>query len=123
AEIDVAGDRATLRPLEVDLCDLVVFENGDALLAGIHRHEQLALRLGQRRPARLAAARLAGGPLARLPLRRLLPLHARGDRGSICGRGRTLPVAAAARTTTTLLRCGAGFSVGAAGLGGHVDGQ
>ena len=57
AEVDVAGDRATLRPLEIDLGGLVVLEDGDALLADVDGDEQLALRGGKRRAAlRLAAA-------------------------------------------------------------------
>src|SRR5947199_152706 len=35
AEVDVAGDRPLLRPLEVDLGDDAVLEDGDALLADI----------------------------------------------------------------------------------------
>src|SRR5262249_57428399 len=53
AEVDVARDRAALGPLEVDLGDLVVLEDGDALLTGLDRDEQLALRLLQRRAPRL----------------------------------------------------------------------
>src|SRR5439155_65979 len=59
AEVDVAGDRPALGPLEVDLGDLVVLEDGDALLAHIDGHEQLALRVGERGALlRLAAAAL-----------------------------------------------------------------
>ena len=54
AEVDVAGDRAALGPLEVDLGDLVVLEHGDALLARVDGDEQLALRLRQRRALRRA---------------------------------------------------------------------
>ncbi len=39
AEIDVAGDRALLGPLEIDLGDLVVLEHGDALLADVDGDE------------------------------------------------------------------------------------
>ena len=49
AEVDVAGDRAAVRPLEVDLGDAVVLEDGDALLADVDRDQELALRLRQRR--------------------------------------------------------------------------
>src|SRR5213078_1782607 len=52
AEVDVPGDRAALGPLEVDLRDTVVFEDGDALLAHVDRDEQLTLRRRERRPAR-----------------------------------------------------------------------
>src|SRR5581483_6827965 len=61
AEIDVPGDRAPLRPLEVDLADL-------------DRDDQLALRLRQRSAARRLPP---AGPLAAaalLPLRERLPL-------------------------------------------------
>ena len=65
AEVDVAGDRVAFRPLEVDLGDLVVLEHGDALLAGVDRDQQLALRLRQRRTLRRrAAARLRAGARA-----------------------------------------------------------
>ena len=56
ALVDVAGDRAALGALEVDLGGPVVLEHGDALLADVDRDEELALGLGKRRPAgRLAA--------------------------------------------------------------------
>ncbi len=56
ALVDVAGDRAALGALEVDLGGPVVLEDGDALLADVDRDEELALGLGKRRPAgRLAA--------------------------------------------------------------------
>ena len=59
AQVDVARDRAALRPLEVDLGDAVVLEHGDALLTDVDGDEELALRLGERRAARgLAAAAL-----------------------------------------------------------------
>ena len=52
AEVDVAGDRALLGPLEVDLGDALVLDHGDALLAGVDRDQELALRLRKRRAAR-----------------------------------------------------------------------
>ena len=58
AEVDVARDRAALGPLEVDLGDLRVLEDGDAALADVDGDEQLALR--SREEARGAAARGAG---------------------------------------------------------------
>ena len=58
------GDRAALRPLEIDLGDLVVLEHRDALLADVDRDDQLALRGRQRRPARRLAA-AAGAPSER----------------------------------------------------------
>src|SRR5581483_11444785 len=66
AEVDVAGDRPPLRPLEVDLRDLVVLEHGDALLARVDRDEELALRLRERRTLRRRPAARRG--LARLAL-------------------------------------------------------
>ena len=73
AEVDVPGDRPALRPLEVDLGDLVVLEDGDALLAGVDRDEQLALRLRQRRPLRRLRRRAGwDDALARLALGGLL---------------------------------------------------
>jgi hypothetical protein len=48
AEVDVPGDRAALGALEVDLCDAVVLEDGDPLLAHVDGDEQLALRRRQR---------------------------------------------------------------------------
>src|SRR5207247_2112137 len=56
AEVDVPGDRPSIRPLEVDLGDAVVLEDGDALLADVDRDEELALRRRKRRPARRDAA-------------------------------------------------------------------
>ena len=69
AEVDVAGDRAALGPLEVDLGDAVVLEDGDALLADVDRDQQLALGGRQRRAARrlaAASALAAGAALAAL---------------------------------------------------------
>ena len=60
-EVDVPGDRAALGPLEVDLGDLPVLEHRHALLADVDRDQQLALRRGQRCPAR----RLLAPPVAR----------------------------------------------------------
>ena len=72
AHVDVAGDRAALGALEVDLGDLVVLEHGDALLADVDRDEQLALRGGQRRA----------------PRRRATPRGALLARGAVAGRRR-----------------------------------
>ena len=59
AEVDVPGDRTALGALEIDLGDLVVLDDRDALLAGVDRDEELALRLRQRRALRRRpAARL-----------------------------------------------------------------
>ena len=69
AEVDVAGDRAALRPLEIDLRDLVVLEHGDALLADVDGDEQLALRLRERCTARRLAAAALLRPLAFAALR------------------------------------------------------
>ena len=78
-EVDVAGDRAPLGPLEVDLGDAVVLDHGDALLADVDRDQQLALGGGQRRPARrltasLGAAALSGASPVGGPLGPLAPL-------------------------------------------------
>ena len=56
ALVDVAGDRAAAGPLEVDLGEPVVLDDGDALLGHVHRDEELALRGGERLAPRLAAA-------------------------------------------------------------------
>ena len=71
ALVDVPGDRAALGPLEIDLGDAVVLEDGDALLADVDRDEQLALRGRQRRPARRCGGGVARAFLAAtfLPLR------------------------------------------------------
>ena len=133
AEVDVAGDRPALRPLEVDLGDLVVLEHGDALLARIDGDEQLALGLRERRPLRRRApARLRGR--ARLPLRlpRLGLRHGGGRRRLGSGRRRRtaargralLAVAPAAGPATALLGVGgARLSVGVRRFGGRLDGQ
>src|SRR5262249_38995851 len=72
AEVDVAGDRAALGTLEVDLGDDVVLEDGDALLAGVDRDEELAAGLRQRRaPRGSSSSGLGPGSLARLALRLL----------------------------------------------------
>ena len=93
AEIDVAGDRAVLRPLEVDLGDDLVLEHGDALLARIDGDEQLALRLRQGRAARCGAARSPRPRLARLALGLLLlALLAVAGRPRLPGRGATRPL-------------------------------
>ena len=85
AEVDVPGDRAALGPLEVDLGDPVVLEQGDALLADVDRDQELALRLRERRaprrlPAALAAARalplLRSSACARRARRRRPPWRA-----------------------------------------------
>src|SRR5207248_1624294 len=131
AEIDVAGDRAALRALEVDLGDPVVLEHGDALLADVDGDEQLALRLRQRRTAlRLAPASLLAlfalrGRALRLPLGRL-PLLGLGRRGLLGrglrlggGRWRLLAAAPAARAAAALgLRIGCRPLLG----GGRLDG-
>src|SRR5205823_2376798 len=52
ALVDVPRDRAALGALEVDLGDLAVLEDGDALLADVDRDEQLALRGRERRATR-----------------------------------------------------------------------
>ena len=120
AEVDVPGDRAPLGPLEVDLGDAIVLDHGDALLADVDRDQQLALRGGQRRPARrlpaaLGAAALASGPapvggaLGALAPRRLLlvrslrasPRWRSRRRGAFAGG--PLPAAAATAATPALV--------------------
>src|SRR5258708_16110635 len=59
AEVDVAGDRALFRPLEVDLGNDTVLDHGDALLARVDRDQKLSLGLRERRPARGWPARWA----------------------------------------------------------------
>ena len=105
AEVDVAGDRAAFRPLEVDLRHAAVLEDGDAALADVDGDEQLALRGRQRRTAlrlaRAGAATVRGGvpaaarargagaasprpssfARARLPLRRRRASSARARHG------------------------------------------
>ena len=75
AEVDVAGDRAALRPLEVDLGDLAVLEDGDIALADVDGDDQLALG-GWKRCATLRLAAPAGRLVATalLPLGELAPL-------------------------------------------------
>ena len=51
AEVDVAGDRAAFRPLEVDLGDPLVLEHRDALLADVDRDHELAFCLRAAAPA------------------------------------------------------------------------
>src|SRR5581483_4244787 len=58
ALVDVPGNRAPLRALEVDLRDAAVLEDGDALLGDVDRDEQLALRRRERRPTWWLAAAL-----------------------------------------------------------------
>ena len=55
ALVDVAGDRAASRPLEVDLDDLPVLEHRDALLADVDRDEHLLAHGRKRRPPRCLA--------------------------------------------------------------------
>ena len=115
ALVDVAGDRAALGALEVDLGGPVVLEDGDALLADVDRDEELALGLGKRRAAlRLAAPGLLAGALERwrwaglrsgcLLLGGLGLVFCRGGRARA---GRLAPVAPAARSASaSFLLCG-----------------
>src|SRR5206468_10907564 len=125
AEVDVAGDRAPLRPFEVDLCDPVVLEHRDALLADVDGDEQLPLRLRQGCTARRLAAAALLRPLPFAPLR--LPLRPRGLRGLLLlllglrlGRGGRLLGAAtpaAATAAASGLRCGCGARLSRLGSG------
>ena len=91
------GDRAALGPLEVDLGDAVVLEDGDALLAHVDGDEQLALRGRQRCPPRRRAASLAAGG-AFLSLLGTALLGLRADRlGFLLRRGRGGAVAPVGR--------------------------
>src|SRR5581483_9785939 len=117
AEVDVAGDRAVLRPLEVDLGDPVVLEHGDAFLARVDRDEELALRLRERRALRRLALRRPRA-LARPALGSRLRL--RLDRGG-GRRGGALAAAAAPRAATTFLLA-ARLSVGGLAFGRIGDG-
>ena len=127
AEVDVAGDRAALGPLEVDLGDAVVLEDGDALLADVDRDQQLALRLRQRRALLRDAAAVAllvrapllalaplGRGLALAPLRRGLLLGLLGRLGRLRGgdgAGLLAPApAAAAATSLSRIGCRVGRS-------------
>ena len=66
AEVDVAGDRPAFRALEIDLGNLAVFEDGDALFADVDGDEQLTLRSRKRRAARgLPPAALLAAPAER----------------------------------------------------------
>src|SRR5262249_17361535 len=128
SEVDVAGDRAPLRPFEIHLGDLVVLEHRDALLADVDGDEQRTLRLGQRRTARrlAATALLRALPLAalRLSLRpRLRRLLLLGFLGLRLGRGGRRLLRTAAPTAATAaaagLRRGARLSRLGGGLWGY----
>ena len=136
AEVDVAGDRAALRPLEVDLGDLVVLEHGDALLARVDRD-----RAARASPSAAAPAWAAcGGGLrgaARARLRSaVFSRAASGLSAALCGValaasaaarvGRLLlAVAPAARAAAALLRLAVLDCPSASGRlgGGGVDGR
>jgi hypothetical protein len=106
ALVDVAGDRAAFRTLEVDLGRAAVLDHGDPLLADVDREEEFALRLRERRAAlRLATALLllALRALAALLRRLAVGLLLLGGLGLFFRRrlgrrgGRLPPVASAAR--------------------------
>ena len=148
AEVDVAGDRTALGPLEIDLGDLVVLEHGDALLARVDRDQQLALGLRQRGALRRLPPARRLLPLARLALGRL-PLAGRsgtcsrlgggvsrgrglgnrsGSAVSVCSRAvcrgvdGLLPAVSPAASTAAALTGGAGLSVVCLPGGGNYDG-
>src|SRR5206468_2987225 len=56
AEVDVAGDRAALRPFEVDLRDTLVLDDRHTLLADVDRDQELALGCRQRGATRWLAS-------------------------------------------------------------------
>jgi hypothetical protein len=112
AEVNVPGDRAPLRSLQVDLGNSVVFEHGDTLLADIDRDEQLPLGLRKRRaPWRLAAAALLRA-LTVATRRRRLPVRLRRlFFRLLClgvSRGRARSTTTAAGTATSSLSGGGG---------------
>src|SRR5262249_8855201 len=127
AEVDIARDRAALGPLEVDLGDAAVLEDGDVALADVDGDHQLALASRKPCPAlRLAAPGCRLVPAALLPLRELaalrllrlgllLPLGRRGRGG-----GTGLLAAAPTTAAAAALRLGriGGFRAGR--LGGRV---
>ena len=111
-EIDVAGDRAALRPLEVDLGDAVVLEDRDALLADVDGDQQLALGLRQRRALLRHAAALAllvGAALLPLAALRLLALAALAALAALSAAG----ARAFAPRGLLGLRLGLGLALGA----------
>ena len=111
AEVDVAGDRAALRPLEVDLGDAVVLEDRDALLADVDGDQQLALGLRQRRPLlrhAAAVALLVGAALLPLAALRLLALAALAALAALSGWARAF-----ASGGLVGLRLGVGLALGA----------
>src|SRR5437868_1494373 len=71
AEVDVARDRALVRPLEIDLGDAVVLEDRDALLADVDGDEELALGGRERRALRRLPAAGRGAGAGRRARRRL----------------------------------------------------
>ena len=77
ALVDVAGDRAAARALDVDLATLAVLDDGDARLADLDRDEDLLLDAGER------GARAAGRPARRA-----------GGRRGACGFGSAFAAAA-----------------------------
>jgi hypothetical protein len=134
ALVDVAGDRAALRPLEIDLRHSAVLEDGDALLGDVDGDEQFTLRRGERCATRHLPS--ATGRAA-LPIRRVLPvllrlallLHGlaqlplrgrfgapRWGRGTVLGLA-AVPAAAAAATAFRLGGRVARFGLGRGGCG------
>src|SRR5207247_5182361 len=73
SQIDVACDRPALRTLEIPLRDPIVLHDGNSLLADVDGHEQLALGLRERCPARRLTAAALLRTLALTPLRGGLP--------------------------------------------------
>ena len=131
AEVDVARDRAALRPLEVGLGDPGVLEHRDALLADVEGDQELALRRRERRAARrrlaargalLALGGLSLGLVSGLRLRLGLGLGLFGlrlgcARARARARARPLAAAAAATSASATLTCWRGL--GCARFGGR----
>ena len=117
AEVDVPGDRPPLGPLEVDLGDAVVLEDGDALLADVDRDEQLALRGRERRALlRDAAAGLVRAALTALRANLLLLLLRLAASGSVFAA--VAAAVAVPRLLAALAAAGAAAPLRAGGIGG-----
>ncbi len=116
AEVDVPGDRPPLGALEVNLGDAVVLEDGDALLADVDAHEELALRGRELRALlRDAAAGLVRAALTALRANLLLLLL---RLGLGLGLRRSRRRGGSARLLSALAAAGAAAPLRAGGIGG-----
>ena len=94
AQVDVPGDRAALRPLEIHLGDPVVLEDRDALLADVDRDHKLALRGGsgaRLRVCGVGAPPATAGARACRPTCLLVTLACFVRAGAVRARRRSLP--------------------------------